>query len=412
MNTPSQPCTYDAKIRATVADINALLCNLRIPVTLESPHDLTPSLLVMALELMLQHRLPISQAMRAAKDAESKIKTMEVFIEVLRDVVGEDQVILDDMDPRMLAIGEWDEVVTVAEALVLVGRASGLISQSSRNSFKESPSTETSQVSRTMPALPQSQDDSTDPFWVPALNERSFPRSPLPTVESTKTSSRSPALVSKSINSDSSNSSPATSRLMSRREELSFETTILTASPGSPLSSSRSDDQSHDTGSSSRSRRAPSSLSSTRVTPRCIHEVGGMEDDLSRSFEASVSLTDEPIRDSSICSSTNGSPAKKTPVRYTGWIEPVDEEEEIRSFEAKRRIQRGLSRLELTRTPRTAPDYGGGLSLGSPLKSPSTSTHGRVLTRHNSPTQHTLALMNERAKLLEELAALKAAKLR
>ena len=137
-----------------------------------------------------------------------------------------------------------------------------------------------------------------------------------------------------------------------------------------------------------------------------------MEDDLSRSFEASVSLTDEPIRDTSIRSSTDGSPAKKTPVRYTGWIEPVDEEEEIRSFEAKRRIQRGLSRLELTRTPRTVPDYGGGLSLGSPLKSPSTSTHGRVLTRHNYPTQHTLALMNERAKLLEELAALKAAKLR
>ena len=137
-----------------------------------------------------------------------------------------------------------------------------------------------------------------------------------------------------------------------------------------------------------------------------------MEDDLSHSFEASVSLTDEPIRDTSNRSSTDGSPAKKTPVRYTGWIEPVDEEEEIRSFEAKRRIQRGLSRLEVTRTPRTVPDYGGGLSLGSPLKSPSTSTHGRVLTRHNSPTQHTLALMNERAKLLEELAALKAAKLR
>ena len=34
---------------------------------------------------------------------------------------------------------------------------------------------------------------------------------------------------------------------------------------------------------------------------------------------------------------------------------------------------------------------------------------GRVVTRHTSPTQYTLALLNERAKLLDELAHLKRA---
>ncbi|KAI0771431.1 hypothetical protein BC629DRAFT_1595666 [Irpex lacteus] len=392
MSTAFQAGTYDAQIRAIVEDLNALLKNISVPVVLESLHDLAPSLLVVTLELILQDRLPIPQATRTAKDVESR-----------------DNEALQEMDPRMLAIGEWDELVTVAEALVAVGRAYGLVSESSSGSAED---VTTSPQTHARSAAPTSQDDSVDPFWVPRQTERSVPSprslAPIKTQRSMRTSARSSTLGSTSIVCDSP-SSFSSSYGRSRPIETSFATTAPTVSSGSPLTLYRSDDRSYETGSSSRSRPGGSSSTSTKSVPRCIHEVEDPEDDISRSFDESLSLAERSITDSSILPSMQKNTMKKTPVRYSGWIEPVDDEEEIRSFEARQR-----SRFSNLRSPRARPDYGGGLSNASGLtpKTPSTSTPGRLLTRHNSPSQHTLALMNERAKLLEELASLKAAKLR
>ncbi|KAI0087895.1 hypothetical protein BDY19DRAFT_907312 [Irpex rosettiformis] len=379
MSTLFQPGTYDAKIQATVEDLNVLLCNLSIPVTLESLLDLTPSLLVIILELMLQHRLPISQAIRTAKDIESKVQAMDVFVELLLDVVGRENKALNEVDPRMLAIGEWGEIVTVAEALVTVGRASGLVSQSSLSSPKKNPRTQSNDSTRAMSVLYKTQDDSIDPFWVPLQDERSLPRSPTKTTRSTGPFERPSSQGLTSIVSDVFGNSLSSSRL-SGPANASFTTTVLPHSPESSLSSIQSDDRSHNTGSSSRSRQTASSSTSTRSAPRCIHEVKGPEEELSRSFDASMSLTDTSICDCSIHSSTHKSSTKNTPVRYSGWIEPVDDEEEIRSFEARRRSRVEGPRLALLRTPRTSmPEYGG-LSLGSTMKTPG-STPGRDPTR-------------------------------
>lgn len=406
MSTPFQAGTYDAQIRAIVEDLNALLKNISVPVVLESLHDLAPSLLVVTLELILQDRLPIPQATRTAKDVESRVEAMSVFIDVLSDASGQDDEALQEMDPRMLAIGEWDELVTVAEALVAVGRAYGIVSESSSGTADD---VSTSFQTHARPDVPRSQDDSVDPFWVPRQTERSVPslRSPVKTQRSMRTSTRSSTLGSTSIVSDSPSSSSSSYR-RSGPAETSF-VTAPTVSSGSPLTSYRSDDRSYETGSSSRSRPGGSSSTSTKSVPRCIHEVEDPEDDISKSFDNSLSLAEGSLADSSMLPSRQKDTTKKTPVRYSGWIEPVDDEEEVRSFEARQR-----SRFSNLRSPRARPDYGGGLSNASGLtpKTPSTSTPGRLLTRHNSPSQHTLALMNERAKLLEELASLKAAKLR
>lgn len=352
MSTPFQAGTYDAQIRAIVEDLNALLKNISVPVVLESLHDLAPSLLVVTLELILQDRLPIPQVTRSAKDVESRVEAMSVFIDVLSDASGQDNEALQEMDPRMLAIGEWDELVTVAEALVAVGRAYGLVSESSSGSAEDA---SISRQTHARTAAPTSQDNSVDPFWVPRQTERSVPspRSPIKAQRSMRTPARSSTLGSTSIVSDSPSSSSSSYRRPGP-VETSFATTAPTVSSGSPLTSYRSDNRSYETGSSSRSRPGGSSSTSTKSVPRCIHEVEDPEDDISRSFDESVSLAEGPMNDSSILPSMQKDTTKKTPVRYSGWIEPVDDEEEIRSYETRQR-----SRFSNLRSPRTRPDYGG-----------------------------------------------------
>ena len=100
-----------------VAYLNELDQKLGIPIALESPCELTPSLLLAILESLTRQRLPIPQAIRAARDREAKVQAMKIFLGVLEsDVLGED-VGLSAVDPRRLAAGEWDEVVFVGEVL-------------------------------------------------------------------------------------------------------------------------------------------------------------------------------------------------------------------------------------------------------------------------------------------------------
>jgi hypothetical protein len=107
--------------------LNDLLDRLRLPFVLDTPLDLTPSLLLAILESLLQSRLPVSTSIRESRNDAAKVQAMKVFLGVLEtDVVNED-VGLSDIDPRRLAAGEWEEVVFIAKLLCWLGKQMGLI---------------------------------------------------------------------------------------------------------------------------------------------------------------------------------------------------------------------------------------------------------------------------------------------
>ncbi|KAF9646298.1 hypothetical protein BDM02DRAFT_3100063 [Thelephora ganbajun] len=81
-------------------------------------------------------------------------------------------------------------------------------------------------------------------------------------------------------------------------------------------------------------------------------------------------------------------------IRRTGWIQTVDHEEEVRNFLASHSAN---AAHRMAYTPKVASYTGLGYSSEGPP---------RLMTRHNSPSQHRLALLNEKARLLTELANL------
>jgi hypothetical protein len=106
--------------------LNDLLDRLRLPFVLDTPLDLTPSLLLAILESLLQSRLPVSSAIRESRSDAAKVQAMKVFLGVLEtDVLNED-IGLSDIDPRRLAAGEWEEVVFIAKLLCWLGKQMGL----------------------------------------------------------------------------------------------------------------------------------------------------------------------------------------------------------------------------------------------------------------------------------------------
>ncbi|KAF9449030.1 hypothetical protein P691DRAFT_774940 [Macrolepiota fuliginosa MF-IS2] len=103
-----------------INSLNALLRALSLPFVLQSPVDLTPSLLLAILESVLGVRIPV--------DNKSHIQTTKVFLGVLETDFLQTDVGLSKIDPRLLAAGAWDEVVYVAEVLCWIGEELGLIS--------------------------------------------------------------------------------------------------------------------------------------------------------------------------------------------------------------------------------------------------------------------------------------------
>jgi hypothetical protein len=116
-------------ISLLVEQLNDLLqiLNINLSIPIESPMDLTPSLLIGILESLLGSRIPfddnagmISPGRIAIGDIK-KVQDMKIFLGVLEhDILGMD-VGLSDVDPRRLARGEWEDVVYVAEILCWIG---------------------------------------------------------------------------------------------------------------------------------------------------------------------------------------------------------------------------------------------------------------------------------------------------
>ncbi|KAG8972655.1 hypothetical protein FRC05_009666 [Tulasnella sp. 425] len=110
--------------------LNLLLDGLEIPLTLTTPVDLTPSLLIAILESIVQDRLPLAPEIRNARDFGSKVEAMKVFLGVLGDdVIGVD-IGLDEV-----AYGEWDETVFVGRVLVWLGGEVDIIDRSELPDF-------------------------------------------------------------------------------------------------------------------------------------------------------------------------------------------------------------------------------------------------------------------------------------
>ena len=263
---------------ALVSMLNTLLAQLQLTITLQNPHDLIPSILLAILESILKSRLPISADVRESRSPSDKIQAMKVFLGVLENDVLQMDVGLSQVDPRKLAVGEWDEVVFVGELLCWLGKQRGLLPP------------ETVEILR----------DVEDSSVVPKLRSAHI-RAQSPSTHSTVTNSANTDLSIRSANNNS-------------------DTTIVTGSYSSggspPVASPRQ--------------------------PRCIHELEehsliSIDDAFDLDQTASVTGVDESFCDCS--TKKSASPLQHIPIRYAGWIDQVNDSLEVEFFEASKRAR-------------------------------------------------------------------------
>ncbi|KAF5388336.1 hypothetical protein D9615_000805 [Tricholomella constricta] len=307
--------TEYARHGTLVKQLNALLQALHIPIPLEAPTELTPSLLIAILESLLSTRIP-KDTLHHDREI-MNLQNTKVFLGVLETDILKMDVGLSNLDPRRLANGELEECAYVGELLCWVGRRLGHTS-------------------------------SDDPFEmiddVPAMARREDAYSP-----STSTATRK----------------TFTTSTFSMHRHSDSNTSVDSFRPSTPTS---------------HSTPRPTSR------PRCIHEIPSpsviLSPKLDSSFDVGPSVFDSP---------ESPSPRKQA-VRYTGYISPVDEELELLSFERSRSMSMS--------SRKTADDS---------LDTQSESAYSLLALRESRA--HTLALYQERARLLEELARLESEQL-
>ncbi|THH28225.1 hypothetical protein EUX98_g5972 [Antrodiella citrinella] len=405
-NTSVDPVDVDK----LVGTLNDLLVNLGIPIPIDTPLDLTPSLLLAVLETILQSRLPISPAVRKSRDLQSKVQAMKIFLGVLEsDVLGED-VGLSDVDPRKLAEGEWDEVVFVGELLCWLGKKHEIIPVVPDTNARASGSRQQ-----------EKQWDVSKARHTTAVDVGV--RTPSPTTHSTATTIRD-SLLSVPRQSD-------TSMTTMSSDSPSLSVLDLFDTHSSPILEHMS-----------RIRRG-TVTPPPRGAAQCIHEhelevqepsfmnMVGHSTSIGEDSDSDGDITTQPPhtpRSFRRCSSDEDerTPKRATPVRYSGWISEADEELEIRSFEESRRKPHSHSRTPplLARSTQSDPDtrerfdlYAGVTSTSTPRRPSASRTpsglgrrtpSGHIVNRHTS-NEHTLALFNERARLMTELASVRSA---
>jgi hypothetical protein len=266
-----------------VNELNALLNALQLPILLQSPTDLTPSLLIAILELLLSMRLPLEFSPSRSSSA-AHIQSMKMFLGVLESDIVKVDVGLSNVDPGRLANGEWEEVVFVGEVLCRVGRRLGVTVD---------------------------HDEGEGLQYVAEGNEGSIARIDRPYSPTTSAMS----IVTKKTNTVSTFS-------LHRHTESNTSISFSDYPPDSstPIQSPRKG--------SHLPTLAPLSLS----PPHCIHEVPSpsimLTPDIDDAFpnlychirpETSIRYRDQ---------------TQEPAVRHTGYIEPVDEELELLSFES------------------------------------------------------------------------------
>ncbi|KAG1818622.1 uncharacterized protein BJ212DRAFT_1346373 [Suillus subaureus] len=382
-----------------VPTLNALLAGLSLPFGLTSPTDLTPSLLLAILESILESRLPIPASIRASRSSLAKVEAMKVFLGVLEcDVLPADEDVgLADLDPRRLADGCWEETVFVGELLCWLGRKRGIIEE-----LVGDDSEGEVDLTASMLLCPEPS------FGVELSHITDVPRHPRVT---------SPSMRSTTT--------------MSAQTDLSMHYAPHMESDTSMADSERSD----------RTETQPFHDTGVYHQPHCIHELEDpsyLERDASYASNVDDSMEGLDPDCSTQSTSSGEQPPTPTPqpIRLKGRIGAVDSELEMKAFAAnkcntstpvKARGQRRSSglypvasgnstpRMPTTsmRIPASAPsartrvdNFSTLETSPSPFGALSSSAHMRKID-YCSPTERTVALLNERARLLSELADLR-----
>lgn len=109
-----------------VSQLNKLLSSLHIPLALILPTDLTPSLLLAILEGLIGSHIPVESG---GSPATSKIQKVKIFLGILETDLLQMDVGLSKLNPRCLAEGRHEEIVFIAELLCWIGRRKKLISK-------------------------------------------------------------------------------------------------------------------------------------------------------------------------------------------------------------------------------------------------------------------------------------------
>jgi hypothetical protein len=284
--------TVELSEKNLVSNLNILLAELQLTITLQTPYDLIPSLLLAVLESILELRLPISTDVRESRSPSDKVQAMKMFLGVLENDVLRMDVGLSEVDPRKLAAGEWDEVVFVGELLCWLGKQRGLLPPETVETLR----------------------DVEDSSLVPRLRKG-------------HTRAQSPSTRSTVTNTTATNSANTDLSMQLESVNNNSDTTIMT-----------------DSGSS---HGSPSvALGSPLRQPRCIHELD----------EPSLIVTDgtlDPDQDVSLTGPNESfcdcfaeklaPPPQHTSIRHTGWIDKVDERIELELFEASK-VTRDRSR--------------------------------------------------------------------
>ena len=348
-------------IDALTVTLNALLKGLNLPFILESPLDLTPWMLLAILECILESRLPLSKEIRESRGDLDKVQAMKIFLGVLETDVIKMDVGLSDVDPRALARGEERETVFIGELLCWLGQKSGILLLGFKEGNIARLTKEEVRVAEASAGEIDEDDDDED--------EDVFGKARDNTISST--SSHHQVRTATPSARSSLTDSVHTALSMVNASHPETDTSVMTMS--------FSDDRTVTPPATPRVFSRQPSPNPTHPSPRFIHPVEIPETRISGGND--ISYCDCSLK-------------QEISIQHTGWIQTVDHEEEVRNFLAS---HSGNTVHQMVYTPKVASYIGLGRSSEGPPQ---------LITRHTSPSQHRLALLNEKARLLTELANL------
>ena len=385
-----------------VSQLNTLLISLNIPIPLISPTDLTPSLLIAVLESLLGMRIPyITHRDSSNGSKASKVQHMKVFLGVLETDILKTDVGLSEIDPRRLADGEWDEVLFIAELLCWIGRRMGFIKKTRAKSHSAQVSSPTLVANftdlRTLPSGPPSLSPKSQ---LDLDAESVFQTASTATRSTSQSQVTGSPFVNRLVDDESMTSictpdhqrSQTTTKSESDDDDdaLSSVSDVLGAlSPFKKLQQIEPTRHNENVSSSSLLFRQDTVLTQISNSPSPKRRRQGCPEHYSVSCTCDLTI----------------SPIQSPPIRYNGYIQPVDEDAEIASFELSRSIS--VSSNSCDRQERKA-KVGHNL-IFTKLKALLIVYQGRPLNAASAKEQYarTLELLNERARLLKELAEIK-----
>lgn len=316
-----------------VDQLNHILLSVNLPISLISPTDLTPSLLIAILECILDMHITLVDRNKESKNSRhSKIQNMKIFLGVLETDILDSEVDLSEIDPRRLADGEWDEVFYIGELLCWIGRKMGLVDTEGR-------------------ANPSASSSSKVLLNASPLQSSSRPRSPKSQLD----------LDAESLFQGGSTITGSTRRSLGIVSPFpkvvgESDTSVFTAHDDEESDEEHeySDGVSDILGGLSPFKRPEP------IAARCIHEVTSPLDSLLFSTGPAPSTPrqgvnqgphnppslasnsthdiDAPLERNFLGNSDSISNLSYPSVRYSGFIEPVDEDFELESFEHSRSI--------------------------------------------------------------------------